>query len=204
MTIGSFTALVLTCTFLLPGFIIKSIIDAFTPQVNTSAIKYFFSCLFYSIINLSIWGWLYSLILGKIQPAPWWILLVVILTMTIVSSLLIAMVIATVKQKRILNLITSKLNISKMDPIPSAWDYVFSRSEGSWVVVSLEDGRTVYGKYSSNSFSSSDAQERDLYLEAIYDTDDNNNWIEIPNNKGVLIAGNNIRTIEFFKDVFCQ
>ncbi len=44
---------------------------------------------------------------------------------------------------------------------------------------------------------SSDPAERDIYIQWIYDIDDNNNWSRRGEN-GLLIAAGEIRTVEFW------
>ncbi|HEV8640144.1 MAG TPA: DUF6338 family protein [Methylomirabilota bacterium] len=84
-------------------------------------------------------------------------------------------------------------------PVPTAWDYVFSHSTGSWVLVTLADGSTVAGIFSARSFASSDAAERDLFLEQLYRVEDDGPWQPVPMNRGVWIRGEAIRAIEFLQ-----
>jgi hypothetical protein len=78
----------------------------------------------------------------------------------------------------------------------TAWDWKFSTMKEQWVLVVLKDGTKFGGFCGRNSFISSDSKERDLYIERVYDLDDQNNWH--PRDNGVLIAAGEIRTIEFW------
>ncbi len=84
---------------------------------------------------------------------------------------------------------------------PTAWDYWFSKSESSWVIVTLTNEDKIYGKYGPKSYASSYADGHDLYLESVYiietAKDTNLNWDEISGDKGVLILGDTIKCIEF-------
>lgn len=73
----------------------------------------------------------------------------------------------------------------------------FSHSTASWVLVTLVDGSTVAGLFSARSLASSDASERDLFLERLYDVGDDGPWQPVPMSRGVWIRGEAIRAIEF-------
>ena len=66
-----------------------------------------------------------------------------------------------------------------------------------WVLVTLKDGTRFAGFCGPESFMSSDPTERDIYIERIYDVDDQNNWSS-RREKGVLITAGEIQTIEFW------
>lgn len=197
MTIDSFEVVFYTCIFLLPGFIIKSVIDTLVPPTKNNDTKYFFSCLLYSIVNCAIWSWVY-LLLNKISdnhPIIYWILL---LATTVVGATLLAFVVGVIKQTDLIEWLFKKMGVNKIHPVPTAWDYFFSKQKESWVIVTLKSGKTIYGKYSEQSFSSSDNEERDLYIEKTYTVKDNMTWEEDEKSKGILITKEEIETIEFF------
>ena len=197
MTIDSLEVVFYTCAFLLPGFIIKSVLDTLVPPAKHNDSKYFFSCLLYSIVNCAIWSWAYFL-LNKISdnhPIIYWISL---LATTVVGATLLAFVVGVIKQKGAIEWVFKKMGINKTHPAPTAWDYYFAKQEESWVVVTLKSGKTIYGKFSEHSFSSSDAEERDLYIEKTYGINDDMTWEEDEKSKGILIAKEEIETIEFF------
>ncbi len=146
MTIDSFEVVFYTCIFLLPGFIIKSVMDTLVPPTKHNDTKYFFSCLLYSIVDCAVWSWVY-LLLNKISeehPIIYWILLLII---TVVGATLLAVFIGIIKQKGFIELLFSKMRINKIHPVPTAWDYYFSKQEESWIIVTLKNGKTIYGKF---------------------------------------------------------
>lgn len=196
MTLDSFDTVFYTCIFLLPGFIIKSIIDSLSPPAKHNDTKYFFSCLFYSIINCAICSWAYVLVAKEteIYSVEYWIWILVI---TIVVAALLAFILGVIKQKGVIEWLFEKLNLNKIHPIPTAWDYYFSKQMESWVIVTLKNGKTIYGKFSTNSFASSDSDERDLYIEKTYSVDDDMIWKDNGKNMSILIKYDEISTIEF-------
>ena len=197
MTVDSYEVVFYTCVFLLPGFIIKSVIETLVPPNKNNDSKYFFSCLLYSIVNCAIWSWAY-LLLNKISnshPVIYWISLLVT---TVVGAIVLALIVGVVKQKGLIEWLFKKLGVKKIHPVPTAWDYFFSKQEEAWVIVTLKSGKTIYGKYSEQSFASSDNEERDLYIEKIYTIKDDMTWEEDEKSKGLLITKEEIETIEIF------
>ena len=82
--------------------------------------------------------------------------------------------------------------------IPTAWEWKFRGMSEQWVLVTLKDGTRFAGFCGSGSFMSSDPEERDIYIERIYDIDDDNRWIP-RGEKGLLVAAGEVRTIEFWQ-----
>ena len=80
--------------------------------------------------------------------------------------------------------------------MPTAWDWKFGNTPAQWVLVTLKDGTRFAGFCGKGSFMSSDPKERDLYVERVYDVDDEHVWH--PRESSVLIAPGEIRTMEFW------
>lgn len=196
MIFESFDVVFYTCIFLLPGFIIKSILEAMIPTRRYSDTRYFFTCLLYSVINLAIWSWAYIWTAKTIDrhSVLYWIVLLLI---TGIGATVVAFLMGIIKQKKILDKIFSKIRINKINSIPSAWDYYFSQQAPSWIIVTLKSGKTVYGLFSSHSYASSDLDERDLYIEKTYTVNENMEWIEDKKSGGILISMSEIETVEF-------
>lgn len=71
-----------------------------------------------------------------------------------------------------------------------------------FVIITLQDDSKIYGLYGENSFTSTEPDERDIYLEKIYDIDEQNNWVENEYSLGIHILQNQIKTIEFLQGDF--
>jgi len=87
--------------------------------------------------------------------------------------------------------------LNAVHEVPSAWDWKFGKGENLWILVKLKDDTEFAGFCGENSFISSDPSERDIFIERVYELDDNNVWHEQAG-KGVLIAQGEIRTIEIW------
>jgi hypothetical protein len=90
-----------------------------------------------------------------------------------------------------------KLGLHIPHVMETAWDWKFSRVPESLVTITLKDGSRVSGWCSTSSFIGSDPANRDLYIEQVYDVDEEGNWTLRTPGKGIYIAAGEVRTIEF-------
>ena len=95
--------------------------------------------------------------------------------------------------RRLLNFI----RIFPIHPSPTAWDRKLSRTSEQWVLVTLKNGDTVAGFYGKESFTASSPNERDMYIQWIYNTDEKGSSPSTPE-KSVYIGPGEISTIEFW------
>lgn len=197
MALDNWETIVYTCIFLLPGFIITELIDSIVPPKSFREVKFIFSCIIYSIINLALWIWLDIIIFEKLKTnlVPFYI---VLSSSNIVTSIITGTIIGLIKHCELPRKIFRLFKVQMNHPIPTAWDYLFNKKEECFVTVTLKSGKTVSGNFFCNSFASSETTERDLYIEKIYDVDDNENWNEVPRSLGMYISKDEIETIEFF------
>lgn len=75
---------------------------------------------------------------------------------------------ALIKQRKWFAGIFTKMGIDTIHSTSVAWDYYFSNRKASFVIITLTDGTILRGWYSSDSFTSSDSEERDIYVEKSY------------------------------------
>jgi len=197
MIIDSLDVVFYTAIFILPGFIIKSGINALNPARKTSDGAFFLSCLVYSLVNCAVCSWAYILIrpLADKNAVIYWVLL---LTITLLGAIIISTFIGLTKQRRFVKKIAKKLHIKVIDSTPTAWDYWFSKHEPSLVLITLSDGSVIRGWYGGDSFASSDPDERDLFIKKAYRKSANSEqWEDNPENNGIYISKEMIKLIEF-------
>ena len=91
--------------------------------------------------------------------------------------------------------ISTKLGINH--PIDSSWDYKFSKMPAyTDMIIILKTDEIIKGRFSGESFASSDCENRDIYLSIVYNED----WeMDETYNRGILIIAENIKTIEFLE-----
>ena len=197
MTIDSFDVVFYTAIFVLPGFIINSIIDATNPPRKHNDGIYLLKCLLFSIVSCAAYGWLYKIVLecDKISEVLCWIIPIAI---SIIGSSIIGLLIAVIKQHQFIDRVLTKVKVKTIHTIPTAWDYYFSKEKSGFLIITLIDDTKLYGWYSRNSFSSSDVEERDIYVEKGYQVEDNV-WTLDEQSEGFYIPKDQIKFIEFKK-----
>ncbi len=89
--------------------------------------------------------------------------------------------------------------------VAEAWIWIFSRMHRrgarQWLKIRLRDGRTYMGFFAGDSFASSDARVRDLYLQETWDLNaDGQPAAERTPNAGVWIHGADIAAVEFYEE----
>jgi hypothetical protein len=80
-----------------------------------------------------------------------------------------------------------------------AWDWLFSQEKPYWVTVTLKNGSRIFGLYGEHSRAGSDAERRDLYLEATFRLLPNGEWAPMEDTAGALIMPEQIAVLEFRK-----
>ena len=100
-------------------------------------------------------------------------------------------------QKDLFRRVLQRCGLNLVHAIPTAWEWKFGAMPPQGVLVTLKDGTRFAGYCGPKSFISSDPAERDMYIERVYDLDDQNNWVDV-GKKEVLITAGEIQTIEFW------
>lgn len=122
----------------------------------------------YSVFNLTVWIWLFYLVKVNVDnfTVGYWVLLVLCL---LLASLISGVVIGLIRKFELLRKMFARFNINIMHPVPTAWDYKFSKIQvEKWVIITLENDKHIYGKFGYAPLASSEKDERDIFLEEIY------------------------------------
>ncbi len=90
-----------------------------------------------------------------------------------------------------------KIGISIPHVLGSAWDFKFSHFSECLMTITLKDGSRISGWCGTGAFIGSEPESRDIYLEQIYDVDEEGNWILRTPGKSIYITGGEVRLIEF-------
>ena len=200
MTFASFDAVFFTIAFLVPGFIWESVLRLFLRRREDRADRAWVRFLTLSAFNYAFWSWLIYLLFARagVLAQPW-VAALAWFFILLVSPMALGAATGFLSQRATVRRLLARYGVYTVHPVPTAWDYVFSHSTGSWVLVTLADGSTVAGVFGARSFASSDASERDLFLERLYEVEDDGPWQPMPMNRGVWIRGEAIRAIEFLE-----
>ena len=184
-------SLYLILIFIVPGFIALFVRSQFitgkSPSYNKERLLSYLTVSFIygalilpfvdpSLIQNSMWAW-FGLVFG--------------------GPIVLGLILGFNIQKDLVRRCLNWFGLYPVHALPTAWDWKFSGMTEQWVLVTLKDGTRFAGFHGSQSFAASNPDERDMYIQWVYDIDDNGIWSST-DERGVLIAGGEIRTIEFW------
>jgi len=86
-------------------------------------------------------------------------------------------------------------------PVERPWEVFFSRREPTWVIIYLKSGRTIVGSFGDKSSASSSQGNEQIYLEKLYEMDENFIPKEVPGTKGGIFSKDCWEYIEFLEDM---
>lgn len=103
------------------------------------------------------------------------------------------------KQKKLGARLLEKIRLKTFEQhhIPTAWDYLFSKVQPAWVVVTLKNGNKVYGFMGTASYLSSDSEERDIYISHTVQVGQEGQMEFVNHTRGVYIAASEVSVIAF-------
>lgn len=190
-----FNNLYSACIFLLPGFIIMTVINSVNPPRKYQEFVFFLKCLILSVFYSLILFPTISLLTNFGFNGYYFILLLIIISG--ILSYLIGCVLARLKSQGIFDalILWRSVDKAKISSIPTSWDYVFNQNKFYKLIIHVKNGDRIYGIYKSNSFSSDDLTSLDLYIEEVYDKD----WSKLIPNQSVLIRNENISQIDIIE-----
>lgn len=182
--------LILFILFIIPGFISLKIYELIHPSEKQESSKQIIEAITYSCINYAI---LLPLLLITVQSQSKGLKI-----FTYALAIFIAPIVWTILWSWLRKRPLFKKNMPH--PIGKPWDFVFSKLEEHWVIIILEDGQKIAGKYGEKSFTSSSPHKEQIYLEETWVLD-KNDVFKRPRNQssGILVTSDNIASIELFK-----
>ncbi len=193
MDVWSADKLTLFLIFFVPGFISIKIYDLLVPGETRDFARAWFDALAYSALNFAALSWLIVLIHLDDFPKRhigWYLFL-----------LLLILIAAPAMWPWVYRTLSDWPPVAKylVHPIRRPWDYVFSKREPYWVIVHLQDGRRIGGRFDTQSFASSSPAEEQIYLEQIWALDESGRFQHpIDSSRGAIIMGQQVLAVEFF------
>lgn len=192
--VKSLDQLSLILGYIVPGIIILYVRAQFlTGRIGPhkeALLSYFtLSVIYLTVMNAGV-----LLVTGRPDPLPdqtrYW--LPIFLAGAVIFGVLVGLNASLGSMRRLLGY----FGLNLPHALDSAWDWRFSRFPASLMTITLKDGSRVSGWCGLDSFIGSDPKDRDLYIEQVYDVDEQGNWTMRTPGKGIYIAGGEVRTIE--------
>lgn len=200
MTFDTLDAAFLTAAFLVPGFVWSSVISMLVPRRTVDAQLRIMEFLTLSSINGAIWSWALYLIFRSGLPNERPVAAALaLLGIVLVSPVLLGFLTGLLQRRDFLMRFLNRFGFRPIHPVPTAWDFHFSKGNGYWVVVTLKNGSRIYGLFDQKSFAGDDSARRDLYLEAMFEPNDHGEWVPVEDSGGVWINADEIEVVEFRK-----
>jgi hypothetical protein len=172
-----------------PGFISLRIWALVHPSRHVSFTESLYEAVFYGVLNyFAVVAWFPSL------AAEFGDIFQIIAS---VFSLVVTPILLPVLWKYVLSLLAKKRKI--INPIPKAWDVFFGRRQRCFMIVHLKNGQAIGGLYAYDSSASSYPEDSDLYLEQVWNLDDEGKFLTpVDGTMGLWVDCNGINYIEFF------
>jgi hypothetical protein len=193
MDIWNADKLALFLIFFLPGFISMKVYDLMVAGERRDISKSVFEAIAYSTLNFAVLFWLIAFILADDFYHRHLILYSI-------SVAAIMVVVPACWPFLFLKLSTWR-PVAKhfIHPIRKPWDYVFGKRNSFWIIVHLQNGQKVGGRFDTESFASSDPADEQIYLEEVWVLDAEGRFLsQVERSRGILIMKNEIRAVEFF------
>ena len=180
----------------IPGFII---VFVRSQLVSGRILPYPAGFLLYLTVSTIYWTVLFLIADVLIVNGIWWegstLGTLRWLVFLVLIPVFVGAVTGAVSNRTLLYKTLKKIRLNPIHPTPSAWDWTFSDLNEQYILVKLKNGSMFGGFLGADSFISSDPDERDLYIEEIFEIDEENNWVT--NCHGVYLTGRDISSIEF-------
>jgi len=180
--------------FFVPGFISMKVYSLLIPSDSIDFSKSILEAVSFSCINFAL---LYVPIVSihsddfqYVHPVWYYIVTLIVL--------FIAPIVWPILYNKIIS--TSFFRRSILHPIQKPWDYVFGNKKPYWVIVHLKDGRRIGGAYLFKSFSSSYPAPEQIYLEELWQLDQEGRFTKkIERSSGIIISASDFQAIELFQ-----
>ncbi len=180
---------------LAPGLIIATIrtraITGSVPDLKDRIVSY-------GIISTAYFAAVTPLFhIGGAPPIPFW---AASIAQNFLIPIIVGIALAYIHQWAWAYRLADRCGLKLAHHLPAAWDYVFeSLLENTFVLVTLNDGTQVAGRMAKDSFAASSNEERDLFVQELWEVgDENSEWKQADPPRGVLLCGKNITSVEFY------
>jgi hypothetical protein len=206
MDVSDINSAIAIILFLMPGFVADWTMSLFIPKsgfgdrqmilryLTLSSLSYALGIPLIALFNFMNW-------------LQGWTLFVLAFALIFVLPVAIGLIVSYGYYHRSLNSLLLKVsgafNLRPLPSMPNAWDDVFfriSQSEGVWLIVALKDGEFFGGWFGGKSFASTNPEDRDIYIEKIFQIDKSGAWHDTTRPTGILVKLDNVKHIQVIED----
>jgi len=180
--------LLLLVALLLPGYIVAAVRNLFVVRVDSSGYREILAYIFGSAICGALGIPLWNLLINAQMTL--WAQYGCLILLLLVIPIFVGLVWSYVTTHELIERFSPLVGLTAVHHVTTAWDWKFGRmGAGEWVLVTMKDGSEHAGFVGSASFIASGHQDRDIYIEQVYDLDPDNNWSHPGRGKYALDIG---------------
>ncbi|MEM9000475.1 MAG: DUF6338 family protein [Bacteroidota bacterium] len=194
MEITNPETVILFVFFFVPGFISMKVYGLFYASKKTDFSKDLYEAIGISFINFGLFFWpIFQINDGKFAAQSPFLYYAITFVFTFITPILLTWVYYSISKSKLF-----KRNF--VGPESTVWDWHFSKRKANWVIVTLKDGRKIGGKYGVRSRSSAYPSTKEIFIEDVWRLNPSGAFDKsLDRNEGILITGDTILTITFFK-----
>lgn len=180
--------------FFLPGFISMKVYDLMVPAAPRDASKSLLEAISYSTLNFGALFWLIALV----QANDFYHNHFLLYSLTIPVVMVFVPACWPFAYLKLASLPSVARHIA--NPIQKPWDYIFGKRNPYWIIVHLRNGVRIGGRFDTKSFASSNPADEQIYLEEVWNLDDEGRFIgKVERSRGIIVMQEEIRAVEFFE-----
>ncbi len=185
--------LLLFIAFVIPGFVSLKAYELLFPSERVESTKQIVEAITFSCVNYALLFWLIIYIeKSGIKDSCSFVYFLFYIFVLFIAPIIWVWILKRIR-------LSDLFQKNAPHPTQKPWDYVFSKREPYWIIVTLKDGTKIAGSYDCNSFASSAPAEEQLFLEEAWVLNDDGGF-ERPRNstKGIIILSGEMASIELF------
>jgi hypothetical protein len=176
--------------FFVPGFISLKIYDLQIPGEKRN-FNNIFEAAGFSGINLALVGWIPLLAIHHFDVQSFVVIILLWVLVLFICPILWPILFVKLVRSKIL----SRYFINS---ISSPWDRYFGNLEPCWMIIHLNNGKIIGGRFGSNSIASSSPKEEQLYIEEVWRLEDGTFKEKIEGSKGIFVFKKDFFAVEMF------
>lgn len=121
------------------------------------------------------------------------------ITLNVLLPLLVGIIIVFFDKSERFYKLSEQLGLRPVHHEATAWDRRFRNRSPAYTIVHLSDGSEVRGAWVGDSFASSNAVDRDIFLSEMWRVADDGSWSKLHPPRSILICGGSVRMVEFIE-----
>lgn len=185
--------LIIFIAFVIPGFVALKAYELLFPSERHDSSKQIVDAVAYSCLNYAILFWPIAAVENaKIGDSYSNLYALFYLFVLFIAPVILILVWKLVRESDLFQSFAPH-------PTQKPWDFVFSKRNTYWIIVTLKNGKRIAGMYGENSFASSAPAEEQIYLEQEWVLNEEGGF-ERPASQsaGIIVLASEIETVEFY------